>query len=209
MSRSSGSHFSFLGGNLALDFANTVAWRLSDHPEERLRSIDDLLSWCVEAALMTRTKAAELRRRHRATRGQGGGVLANALASRELIYRLFEAIVRRKRPQDGDLRQINGIAAAAARSRSIEWSGKTYEWRRAGRGDVEAALDRIMAAALELLVSDVAEKVSQCQDNRGCGWLFLDRSRSKKRRWCSMADCGNRAKARDHYQRLRKTIAAR
>ncbi|MCL4825828.1 MAG: CGNR zinc finger domain-containing protein [Caldilinea sp.] len=34
-----------------------------------------------------------------------------------------------------------------------------------------------------------------------CGWLFFDASRNRSRRWCSMEDCGNRAKARLHYKR--------
>jgi predicted RNA-binding Zn ribbon-like protein len=46
-----------------------------------------------------------------------------------------------------------------------------------------------------------AERVRQCADEQGCGWLFLDQSRLNNRRWCSMGDCGNRAKARRHYRR--------
>jgi predicted RNA-binding Zn ribbon-like protein len=36
-----------------------------------------------------------------------------------------------------------------------------------------------------------------------CGWAFYDNSRNLSGRWCSMAVCGGRAKARAHYQRLR------
>src|SRR5436190_1196254 len=43
----------------------------------------------------------------------------------------------------------------------------------------------------DLLTSDSRGLVRQCED-AGCGWLFLDRSNARKRRWCSMADCGNR-----------------
>ena len=52
------------------------------------------------------------------------------------------------------------------------------------------------------LVSGDRELIRQCEDD-ACGWLFVDRSRGGRRRWCSMADCGNRAKARRHYTKLR------
>ena len=56
--------------------------------------------------------------------------------------------------------------------------------------------------AAELLVSGRAERVGSCSDP-DCAWVFLDTSRNRSRRWCSMADCGNRHKARRHYERNR------
>ncbi|MCX6026505.1 MAG: CGNR zinc finger domain-containing protein [Chloroflexi bacterium] len=65
----------------------------------------------------------------------------------------------------------------------------------------------VMRSAAELLTSDLASRVGQCQDDRGCGWLFIDTSRNHTRRWCAMGDCGNRAKARRHYLRTQKIRA--
>ncbi|MCA9894213.1 MAG: CGNR zinc finger domain-containing protein [Anaerolineae bacterium] len=55
--------------------------------------------------------------------------------------------------------------------------------------------------AANLLTGNSLNRVGQCANVRDCGWLFLDTSRSGKRRWCSMETCGNRAKAKRHYQR--------
>jgi predicted RNA-binding Zn ribbon-like protein len=64
-------------------------------------------------------------------------------------------------------------------------------------------LDRIFwpitRSAAELLTSADIDRVREC-DGRGCGWLFLDTSKAGRRRWCSMAICGNRAKARRHRE---------
>ncbi|GGJ34413.1 hypothetical protein GCM10010121_052110 [Streptomyces brasiliensis] len=43
--------------------------------------------------------------------------------------------------------------------------------------------------------------------NPECRRFLLDRSRTNKGRWCSMAVCGNRMKARRHYERTRATAA--
>ena len=56
---------------------------------------------------------------------------------------------------------------------------------------------------LELLTSARLGQVRTCADAR-CGWMFLDLSRNRTRRWCAMENCGNRAKVRRHYARRRK-----
>ena len=61
-------------------------------------------------------------------------------------------------------------------------------------------LDPIIKSAADLLVSPELKRVKQCADDF-CGWLFMDKSRNNSRRWCSMKDCGNRAKAHRHYLR--------
>ena len=61
----------------------------------------------------------------------------------------------------------------------------------------------IVESAAELLTSERRSRIGQCADDRGCGWLFLDATKNRSRRWCAMGDCGNRAKARRHYLRTR------
>ena len=54
--------------------------------------------------------------------------------------------------------------------------------------------------AAELLTANELGRVRECP-GPNCGWLFLDMSKNRSRRWCSMEVCGNAAKARRHYQR--------
>jgi predicted RNA-binding Zn ribbon-like protein len=57
-------------------------------------------------------------------------------------------------------------------------------------------------AAVELLTSEDIMRVRTCADET-CAWLFLDRTKNQRRRWCDMKTCGNRVKARRHYERLK------
>jgi predicted RNA-binding Zn ribbon-like protein len=62
------------------------------------------------------------------------------------------------------------------------------------------------ADAADLLASpDDLARVRVCAGSEagGCGWLFLDRTKARTRRWCSMQDCGNRAKARRYYAKVK------
>jgi predicted RNA-binding Zn ribbon-like protein len=61
-------------------------------------------------------------------------------------------------------------------------------------------LNPLIRSAADLLVSDELKRVKRCGDP-ACGWLFLDTSRNKSRRWCDMSDCGNRAKASRFYKK--------
>jgi predicted RNA-binding Zn ribbon-like protein len=60
---------------------------------------------------------------------------------------------------------------------------------------------RIVEAAVALLVSDAMLRVKSCPT---CGWFFLDVSKNRSRRWCSMDTCGSVAKARRYYRRLKE-----
>jgi predicted RNA-binding Zn ribbon-like protein len=82
------------------------------------------------------------------------------------------------------------------------------ELRRAGNGvrwaerevTLRTPVDRLAANAVELLTEIPLDRVKRC-DDAACGWLFLDSSHRQNRRWCSAADCGNRDRARRHYER--------
>jgi len=66
------------------------------------------------------------------------------------------------------------------------------------------ALDQVLwpvvRSAAELLTGDELPRVAQCAGEL-CGWLFLDTTRNRSRRWCDMADCGNLAKVRRFRRR--------
>jgi predicted RNA-binding Zn ribbon-like protein len=78
-------------------------------------------------------------------------------------------------------------------------SGFTWTWD-TDISRPEYLLGPVLLDAADLLTSGKFAKIRQCSDE-ACGWLFLDRSQAGKRRWCSMADCGNRYKARRYYRR--------
>ena len=66
---------------------------------------------------------------------------------------------------------------------------------------LESALWPIARAAADLLLSDELQHLRMCASD-DCAWLFIDRTKNHRRRWCDMKTCGNRVKARRHYQRV-------
>jgi predicted RNA-binding Zn ribbon-like protein len=79
-------------------------------------------------------------------------------------------------------------------------SGSEYDWEWLVDDDLVRVLWPVARSAAVLLVSEQLSRVRIC-DADTCRWLFLDTSKSGRRRWCDMKVCGNRAKARRHYAR--------
>lgn len=127
--------------------------------------------------------------------------LFTALALREALYAIFSASMNAKQPDIEDLNLLNVILREGMAQASIHVKGQGFAWT----WDVESALDSVLwpiaRSAAELLDSDEVKLVRECPGDDGCGWLFIDTSRNHRRRWCSMDGCGNRAKARRHYER--------
>jgi predicted RNA-binding Zn ribbon-like protein len=192
-----------LGGRLSLAFANTADWHASDHPVEFLTSYSDLVAWSQHVGILTDHQAQRLLKKAAHRPEDATAVLKRAIVLREAIYRIFSAISHGRPPQAADLATFNAeLSRALAQSRIVSTT-EGFAWDWAG---TEGALDRMLWPVLHdvagLLTSAELDRVGQCADDR-CGWLFLDTSRNRSRRWCSMEGCGNRAKVRRHYKRKR------
>jgi predicted RNA-binding Zn ribbon-like protein len=181
--------FHFVAGDLALDFVNTVADRLS-HPRERLVTGADVDRWARRAGLLGPRESLHSSPRQ----------VTQLHGIREDLYRLLQPVSIGGSPSAEAISRFDRTRARVARQRHLVWHGGRFawEWRDMGR-----LLGPIAERAAELLVAAPPGRLRQCAD-AGCGWVFLDRSRAGRRRWCRMVDCGNRAKARRHYQRGRR-----
>ena len=187
---------------LCLAFVNSVAWRKAEKPEDRLPSPSALLDWCRGAGLCEPDYVAELRQHWTERPGEALAFHRRAIALREAIYRILRSSIRSEAIPENDLRVLNRMLAAAPTRACVAPKGNGFGWwvgtRRANPTDMLAP---IAWSAADLLMSPRARRVRQCADEKGCGWLFIDESRAGTRRWCSMGECGNRAKARRHYLR--------
>jgi predicted RNA-binding Zn ribbon-like protein len=169
------------GGNLALDLVNT---RDGHSPAtDYLGRPDDLVLWARHAAGLE-VDADE-------------AVLDRVLALRETVDAVFRPLAVGRRPDSDDL---DALVAAQVAGRLVA-AGDRFElsWDR----DIVGPL---AAAAVDLLRSDQLDRLQVCE---ACPWLFLDLSRNRSRRWCSMNVCGGTLKMRRYRARKRATARGR
>jgi predicted RNA-binding Zn ribbon-like protein len=183
-----------VGGHPALDFANTLGQRADGAPNEHLVDYAALLAWSRRLDLVTPSEAAALRKAAAAHPAQAARTLAAARALRAAIQSLFTARAIGAAPPRGALARLNRALAAALGHAELAATGDGFGWRWVG---APAALDRplwpLARAAAALLTDPDLARVRLCA-GADCRWLFLDLTKNRTRRWCTMALCGNRAK---------------
>lgn len=213
MDAGSGSEYTYstLNAHVALDFCNTVdGWtqrtNAAGEPEfnvhnDYIRNYRDLVVWGRQMDVLTEDQAAALIAQARAEPAEAEATLTHARQVREALFRLFATREGGRDPRPEDVVILNDALARGLPHLRLAADGAAFGWG----WDDSLALDRMLwpvaRAAADLLTSPQVERVRAC-DGETCHWLFIDTSKNNRRRWCSMDDCGNRAKARRHYHRV-------
>jgi predicted RNA-binding Zn ribbon-like protein len=189
---------------LCLAFANTLTWRGSAAPSESLPNVEALLDWVGRECQFDARAMRGLRDWTAAQAGDASVLFASAVALRETVFRIFEAVAARKRPADADFAALSSAIAAAAPRAVLTRRDDSYVWRIAAPvPTAPQLLAPVLWSAADLLLDSPRRRIRQCA-NEKCLWLFVDESKSGTRRWCDMGSCGNRAKAQRHYAKVRR-----
>jgi predicted RNA-binding Zn ribbon-like protein len=123
-----------------------------------------------------------------------------ALALREAIWRIAQAVRQSETPLREDIDTINRISAAPDLSPQLVLKGLNQAWH--SPTTATAALSTIARDAIALFSGELRSRIRECE-NPNCGLMFVDASRPGKRRWCLMKRCGNMAKT-SQYRKSRK-----
>lgn len=204
MNEATAQDFDFVGNNLCLDFANTVHDRDCSTQRDDFTGYSDLIAWSQFAGILTASEAEQLLARAEQHPGEAARVFERAIEMREVIYRIFAAVVQENAPDPSDLARLSELLADAMSRACITLRDNTFVWDWAQKGStLESILWMVVRAAAELLTSQELHMVHRCAAD-DCAWLFLDTSKNHSRRWCDMKGCGNRTKVGRHYERKKQ-----
>ena len=195
--------FELTGGALCLDFANTMPdQKVPETRAEKLLTYADLLSWAVQSREITVPDARKLMNAANHFPAKASAALRRARELRQAIYAIFSAIARESAPATKDLDVLNRYWKGASIHIAVSHSGGRFQktWVMDEGDELDRPLWPVVASAAELLTSEDLTMARECASDR-CSWLFLDTSRNKSRRWCDMKTCGNREKAKRHYEK--------
>ncbi|MBV8050350.1 MAG: ABATE domain-containing protein [Acidobacteriaceae bacterium] len=195
------SPFEFTGGNLCLDFANTIDHRGSARATELLTDYARLVRWGEESSAVSRKTAEKLSSLATESPGNAQLVVRRAVQLRDAIYDLFSAVAQRRGIPSTALGTVNRAAQVAAEHAQVVSTNRHFTWDWVSpESHLDSMLWPIARAAAELLTSEDVGNVRRCA-SATCDWLFLDKTKNHRRRWCDMKTCGNRDKARRYYQK--------
>ncbi|WAP60044.1 CGNR zinc finger domain-containing protein [Streptomyces sp. S465] len=173
-------HGEFRLGNeiLAFRFVATLSERRGD-PVERIAVPEQLGAWLAVNGLGD------------ADMPVSEALLRDARELREAIHRTGTAIAAGDVPDPADEDLLNRWTARH-RARLFLTGGRA-RWRLPEADPARAALAIVALDAVATLGGDGDGVVKRCEQ-RTCGGLFVDTSRGRRRRWCSMSTCGNKRK---------------
>lgn len=165
----------FVAGNLALDFANTVYCRWPEPGPDLFTDTADLATWFAHSGLLRDCETAV-----------DEGLLEDARALRAILWLVFDAH-REERPLPADaFADLLDTSRQSIKDLTVHTGGSTTAHNSWG------SLATVALSAIALLLDPPPQGVRSCDR---CGWFFIDSSRGRRRRWCSMKTCGNQAKA--------------
>src|SRR6202011_3058162 len=193
-----------IGGDLAIDFANTAAPE-GDRSEgdrlDSLRSWRDLIDFLELRGAVSRDEGVGLRAMGERDAHACAAAFERALELRATVRAMLGALAARRPLQAGWVAAVN---------QALGWGTGASRLVRQGRGGGLAfaptltgpprALAPIARSAADLIAQGRGALVRKCANPR-CVLYFRDTSRTRRRRWCSMAVCGNRMKVAAHTRR--------
>ena len=192
-----------IADNVALDFANTKSGRGFPSHVDHLREARHVAQWLEHAKALPAEEAGWLEDEVSTRADLAADLLSRALGLREAIHDIGAALGRGAKPAEAPLAALSAFHARCVAEAELAPGVLACRWRWSVRAEpVEAALGPIALAAVRLFTEGDLHRIREC-GGHACGWLFYDRSKNNRRRWCEMEVCGNRAKQRRLQARRR------
>jgi predicted RNA-binding Zn ribbon-like protein len=197
-----------VGGHVVVDLANTVTARNAD-PIDWLDGYARLLEWAELSGQFDRTALRELRRLSEAHPRDASRAFDRTRALREALHSVLSAIVGDHAAPAPALPYLEERwKEAVAHARARQSGGRVRLALEIEHSGLDYLNDELALRSLDLLEDLPAHRMRVCSGS-ACGWVFIDRSKGGRRRWCDMTTCGNAEKSRRHYQRTKASRPSR
>jgi predicted RNA-binding Zn ribbon-like protein len=192
---------------VCLDFVNTLDDRFTPDAKELLKHYVDLARFAEDTGILPDLQVDRLMTRSMQHPEEAQRALSSAIQLREAISDIFYALVRKKVVPAAGLAILNQHVQEATQHLGLVAGKRGFEWKFDADGyDLLAPLWPIARDAAELLASESVKYVRACA-SKTCEWIFLDKSKNHRKRWCDMTKCGNRAKVKRFYVRQKRGAA--
>jgi predicted RNA-binding Zn ribbon-like protein len=190
-----------LGGNLALDFVNTLDSPLRS-AVEFLHTYDDVIDWAEHVSMVNTLQATALHAAAKQSSEIASALFREAIALRAVLYRIFLAQAHKAQVAHDDLNFLKQMYSTALSHAQLVPTKERFAWQwPIVDGGLDMLLWPIVRSAVDLLCSTNVQRIKECPGADDCGGLFLDTSKNGSRQWCSMEGCGSRVKMRRQYAR--------
>ncbi|KFG98697.1 hypothetical protein GQ56_0101625 [Burkholderia paludis] len=196
----------FIGGHPVLDFINTVSGR-DQTPCDWLPDYDAYLAWLTQSARVPASDLARLAARAAEAPAEAARALRDAKRLREALFGIVGALSHGAPVAAADLETLERLwKRAIGGCRLVATAARIELGSPSDPADLHLPAHQLALEAVKLLEALPQGRLRMCAGSN-CAWLFIDSSKTGRRKWCDMATCGNVAKARRHYRAVRDAPA--
>ena len=199
------SNLPLLGGRLCLDFVNSA-------PAATPLSWECLLQFLEATSIISSERAVQLTGLPDSDPQSATSLLLKSQRLASSLRRVFIAMLRKQKIAPDWVEPVNEILRVT--EGHDELVGLDGRWKIefvAREGGLDWLLAAVARSAAEVMAEGDRARLRLCA-NPNCGLFFSDDSRTRQRRWCSMALCGNRSKvaafARKHAHSRSRAAAS-
>jgi predicted RNA-binding Zn ribbon-like protein len=176
--------YKLIGGRVSLDFVNTISWPDTEREHDWVTTPANMTTWLRAVGLATTSiTPADIAEMHQI---------------RSDLDAMVRPLAHGKHPPRTACDRFNEQVAQAQQRRYIDPVDLEWKWIPATSG--RHLLAPVVLDAAGLVTEGDHTRLRYCPS---CDWIFEDQTRNGRRRWCDMADCGSRAKARAYYERTK------
>jgi predicted RNA-binding Zn ribbon-like protein len=177
--------YKLIGGRWSLDLVNTVSWPGKDREHDWLATPGNVIAWLAAVGLPAPETVPV-------------SDLDDVRHIRSAVAGILTPVCNWEKPSPGAVEAFNRHLKRAQGQRRIDPVELRWAWKPPEA--VRSFFNPVVLDAAELVAGERNGRLKNCPS---CGWLFEDQTRNGRRRWCDMADCGSRAKARSYYHRTK------
>ncbi len=190
-----------VGGLPCLDFANTAGGHTKLREVERIPTYRDVINWASYAEILSPVEARGLIAALKANPKEAARRVRELLEFREALHRLVGAMANGHESEPNDFARVRTAMTKAVSVAQLSRRPSAFAWT----ADSEAlglgtVLTRIALSAHDMFARENPAQLRQCEI---CTWLFIDRTKNQKRRFCRQDACGNKSRAARFYRKKR------
>ena len=172
------------GGSLCLNFVNTIHDRYAAEAEDYIGQFERYIEWCRRAGALHPGESIAPPESAR----QRAAWMREARTLRDHLHALLASRIDGTAAPEEAVQCLDRWLHRAWANQSLGPDGRMH-WRGEAR-DALLPLQRFALDALQLMSGPASAQLRRCANTSSCGWLFLDTSKNRRRRWCAMETCG-------------------
>lgn len=190
------------GGYLCLDFINTVHSRTETPIRDYLLTYEDVLRWTNRTGILSKKEQKYLSDYAADHPDRAKKAFKKIINAREALFTLFGAIAEDRKPAIDSIEIFNRLLTKAlVHVKLVPAKDKMQVVWEQGSDPLMLPLWMAVKSAYDILIEEPQDRIKACPS---CYWLFLDKTKNNKRRWCNSLTCGSIDKASRYYYRKKK-----